>query len=105
MSEDCLHLNLWVPAHAAGEKLSVMVWIYGGGLENGSGSTPLYAGDVLAHRGVIVVTFNYRLGVFGFLAHAQLAQESPRHTTGNYGLLDQIAARRWVHDNVAGCRT
>lgn len=88
MSEDCLYLNLWVPAHVAGEKLPVMVWIYGGGLDNGSGSTPLYAGDVLARQGVIVVTFNYRLGVFGFLAYPQLAQESPRHATGNYGLLD-----------------
>jgi para-nitrobenzyl esterase len=100
MSEDCLYLNLWVPSHAAGEKLPVMVWIYGGGLANGSGSTPLYAGDVLAHQGVIVVTFNYRLGVFGFLAHSQLAQESSGHTTGNYGLLDQIAALEWVHKNI-----
>jgi para-nitrobenzyl esterase len=101
MSEDCLYLNLWVPPHAAGEKLPVMVWIYGGGLANGSGSTPLYAGDVLAHQGIIVVTFNYRLGVFGFLAHPQLAQESPLHTTGNYGLLDQVAALQWVHRNIA----
>ena len=101
MSEDCLYLNLWVPAHAAGTKLPVMVWIYGGGLDNGSGSTPLYAGDVLSRQGVIVVTFNYRLGVFGFLAHPELARESSRHTTGNYGLLDQIVALRWVHDNVA----
>jgi para-nitrobenzyl esterase len=100
MSEDCLYLNLWVPPHAAGEKLPVMVWIYGGGLANGSGSTPLYAGDVLARQGIIVVTFNYRLGVFGFLAHSQLTQESPRHTTGNYGLLDQIAALQWVHTNI-----
>lgn len=83
MSEDCLYLNLWVPAHALGAKLPVMVWIYGGGLDNGSGSTPLYGGDVLARQGVIVVTFNYRLGVFGFLAHPQLARESPTHTTGN----------------------
>lgn len=101
MSEDCLYLNLWVPAHAAGEKLPVMVWIYGGGLDNGSGSTPLYAGDVLARQGVIVVTFNYRLGVFGFLAYPQLAQESPRRATGNYGLLDQVAALQWVHRNIA----
>jgi para-nitrobenzyl esterase len=101
MSEDCLYLNLWVPAHAANEKLPVMVWIYGGGLDNGSGSTPLYAGDVLARHGVIVVTFNYRLGVFGFLAYPQLAQESPRHATGNYGLLDQVAALQWVHRNIA----
>ncbi len=101
MSENCLDLNLWVPPHSASDKLPVMVWIYGGGLDNGSGSTPLYAGDELASHGVIVVTFNYRLGVFGFLAHPQLAQESPRHSTGNYGLLDQIAALRWVHKNIA----
>jgi para-nitrobenzyl esterase len=101
MSEDCLYLNLWVPPHSPSEKLPIMVWIYGGGLDNGSGSTPLYAGDVLARHGVIVVTFNYRLGVFGFLAHPQLAQESPPHTTGNYGLLDQIAALQWVHRNIA----
>jgi para-nitrobenzyl esterase len=101
MSEDCLYLNLWVPPSVAGEKLPVMVWIYGGGLDNGSGSTPLYAGDVLARQGVIVVTFNYRLGVFGFLAHSQLAQESAGHTTGNYGLLDQLAALAWVHRNIA----
>jgi len=101
MSEDCLYLNLWVPAHAAGEKLPVMVWIYGGGLDNGSGSTPLYAGDVLARQGVVIVTFNYRLGVFGFLAYPQLAQESPRHATGNYGLLDQVAALQWVQRNIA----
>jgi len=101
MSEDCLYLNLWVPVHAADEKLPVMVWIYGGGLDNGSGSTPLYAGDVLARQGVIVVTFNYRLGVFGFLAYPQLAQESPRLATGNYGLLDQVAALQWVHRNIA----
>lgn len=101
MSEDCLYLNLWVPAHVVGAKLPVMVYIYGGGLANGSGSTPLYAGDVLARQGVIVVTLNYRLGVFGFLAYPQLAKESRRHTTGNYGLLDQIAALEWVHRNIA----
>lgn len=101
VSEDCLYLNLWVPAHAAGEKLPVMVWIYGGGLDNGSGSIPLYHGDVLAQRGVIVVTFNYRLGVFGFLALPGLAQESPTHTSGNYGLLDQVAALKWVNRNIA----
>jgi para-nitrobenzyl esterase len=100
-SEDCLYLNLWVPAHRSGEKLPVMVWVYGGGLENGSGSIPLYDGGVLARRGVIVVTFNYRLGVFGFLALPGLARESPSHTSGDYGLLDQIAALRWVQRNIA----
>jgi para-nitrobenzyl esterase len=101
MSENCLYLNIWVPPHAAGEKLSVMVWIYGGGLENGSASTPLYAGDGLARKGVIVVTANYRLGVLGFLAHPDLSRESAQHVSGNYGLLDQIAALRWVHRNIA----
>ncbi|HXS73696.1 MAG TPA: carboxylesterase family protein [Rhodanobacteraceae bacterium] len=101
MSEDCLYLNLWVPPHSPLKKLPVMVWIYGGGLDGGSGSTPLYAGDVLARRDVIVVTFNYRLGVFGFFAHPELARESATHTTGNYGLLDQVAALRWVHRNIA----
>lgn len=101
MSEDCLYLNLWVPPHAPGQKLPVMVWIYGGGLTNGSGSIPLYHGNVLAQRGVIVVTFNYRLGVFGFLALPGLAKESPTHTSGNYGLLDQVAALKWVHRNIA----
>jgi para-nitrobenzyl esterase len=101
VSEDCLYLNLWVPPHAPSQKLPVMVWIYGGGLANGSGSIPLYRGDVLAQRGVIVVTLNYRLGVFGFLALPGLAKESPTHTSGNYGLLDQVAALRWVHRNIA----
>lgn len=100
-SEDCLYLNLWRPADPAAGKLPVMVWIYGGGLENGSSSTPLYAGDRLARKGVIVVTLNYRLGVFGFLAHPELSRESPYHSSGNYGLLDQITALRWVQRNIA----
>jgi len=101
VSEDCLYLNVWRPAVPADTKLPVMVWIYGGGLENGSASTPLYAGDVLARQGVIVVTFNYRLGVFGFLALPQLTAESPHKSSGDYGLLDQIAALRWVQKNIA----
>ncbi len=101
ISEDCLYLNIWVPPHAAGDKLPVMVWIYGGGLMNGSASTPLYAGDNLARKGVIVVTANYRLGVLGFLAHPDLSRESPQHVSGNYGLLDQLAALDWVHRNIA----
>lgn len=100
MSEDCLYLNIWVPSNATNGKLPVMVWIYGGGLTNGSASTPLYAGDMLARKGVIVVTANYRLGVLGFLALPALSRESPRHVSGNYGLLDQLAALRWVHHNI-----
>ena len=100
MSEDCLALNIWTPAKA-GEKLPVMVWIYGGALENGSASTGLYSGDRLASRGVVVVTFNYRLGVLGFLSHPELAKETTHASSGNYGLLDQIAALAWVHRNIA----
>lgn len=101
ISEDCLYLNIWKPARANVKRLPVMVWIYGGGLENGSGAAPLYAGGALAHRGVIVVTINYRLGVFGFLSLPALTAESGHHSSGNYGLMDQLAALRWVHDNIA----
>lgn len=100
-SEDCLYLNVWRPAVAVVRPLPVLVWIYGGGLESGSGSTPLYHGDVLAKHGVIVVTFNYRLGVLGFLTHPGLTAESSSHTSGNYGLLDQVAALQWVQRNIA----
>ncbi len=101
MSEDCLYLNIWKPLKAGDAPLPVMVWVYGGGLENGSGSIPLYAGDQLAHKGVIVVSFNYRVDVFGFLAHPELTRESPYHASGNYGLLDQVAALKWVQRNIA----
>jgi para-nitrobenzyl esterase len=100
MSEDCLTLNIWTPAATATQKLPVMVWIYGGGLVNGSASTPLYAGNRLATRGVVVVTFNYRLGALGFLAHPELNKESKHGGSGNYGLLDQIAALNWVRRNI-----
>jgi para-nitrobenzyl esterase len=100
VSEDCLYLNIWKPAGAT-TKLPVMVWIHGGGFSGGSGSVPIYDGAALARRGIIVVTINYRLGLYGFLAHPGLASENPEHATGNYGLLDQIAALRWVHDNIA----
>jgi para-nitrobenzyl esterase len=100
MSEDCLYLNIWTPAKASAGRLPVMVWIYGGALENGSASTPLYSGDELAKRNVILVTINYRLGALGFLALRALSQESKRGISGNYGLLDQIAALRWVHNNI-----
>lgn len=100
-SEDCLYLNIWVPSGSSGAKLPVMFWIYGGGLQGGTASTPLYAGDKLAKQGVIVVTANYRVGVLGFLSHPDLTRESPHHSSGNYGLLDQIAALNWVHRNIA----
>ena len=102
VSEDCLYLNIWTPAKSSTEKLPVMVWIYGGALTNGSASMPLYWGDRLAHKGVIVVSIAYRLGPLGFLAHPELTRESSHHSSGNYGLMDQIAALEWIQRNIAG---
>jgi para-nitrobenzyl esterase len=101
VSEDCLYLNIWTPARSTDEPLPVIVWIHGGGYENGSASMPLYWGDRLARKGVIVVTIAYRLGPLGFLAHADLTRESLHRTSGNYGLLDQIAALKWIQRNIA----
>jgi para-nitrobenzyl esterase len=101
VSEDCLYLNIWTPAKTAHEHLPVIVWIYGGGYINGSASMPLYWGDRLAERGVIVVTIAYRLGPLGFLALPELTRESPHHSSGNYGLMDQIAALEWIQRNIA----
>ncbi|RIA46988.1 carboxylesterase type B [Hephaestia caeni] len=98
-SEDCLTLNVWAPADA--RKLPVMVWIHGGALVGGSSSEPMYDGAALAKRGIVVVSINYRLGLLGFLAHPALSAESPQHVSGNYGLLDQIEALRWVRSNIA----
>jgi para-nitrobenzyl esterase len=98
--EDCLYLNIWAPMEAPAKPLPVMVWIYGGALKNGSGSTPLYAGEGFAKRGVILITFNYRLGVLGFLALNSLSKESAAGVSGNYGLLDQISALQWVQRNI-----
>jgi para-nitrobenzyl esterase len=100
-SEDCLYLNVWTPAREAGERLPVMVWIYGGGFQAGSTSEPRQDGARLASKGVVVVSMNYRLGVFGFLAHPALTAESGHGASGNYGFMDQLAALRWVRDNVA----
>ena len=99
MSEDCLSLNIWAPA--GGSKLPVLVWIHGGSLAIGSGSEAVYDGEKLARRGLVVVSINYRLGVLGYLAHPALSAESRRNVSGNYGLLDQIAALRWVSRNIA----
>jgi para-nitrobenzyl esterase len=99
MDEDCLYLNVWKPAGAA--KAPVMVWIHGGALQTGNLASPQYDGAALARRGVVVVTVNYRLGIFGFLAHPELTAESIQHSSGNYGLLDQIQALRWVRANIA----
>ncbi|MFA4848248.1 MAG: carboxylesterase family protein [Methanoregula sp.] len=100
MSEDCLYLNVWTPAKNADEKLPVMVFFYGGAFGKIAGSIPLYNGTALAEKGVIVVTTNYRVGALGFLAHPQLDNESPYNVSGNYGLLDQIAAMQWVQRNI-----
>src|SRR5580698_4063265 len=100
-SEDCLTLNVWVPAKSTSKKLPVMVWIYGGGFMAGSTSEARQDGRHLAQKGVVVVSMNYRLGIFGFLVHPELAKESGRNSAGNYGLMDQLAALRWVHENIA----
>ena len=101
IGEDCLHLNVWTGAVAATERRPVFVWIYGGGYTEGSTAVPVYDGENLAKRGIVVVTVNYRLGVLGFLAHPDLTKESDRNASGNYGMLDQIAALEWVQQNIA----
>lgn len=101
MSEDCLYLNVWTPARRARERLPVLVYVFGGGFQNGDGSEPRYDGGHMAGRGIVVVTINYRLNVFGFFSHPELTRESPYHASGNYGLLDQAAALEWVQRNIA----
>jgi para-nitrobenzyl esterase len=101
MSEDCLFLNVWTPAKTGRERLPVLVYFYGGGFTAGDGSEPRYDGASMARKGIVALTVNYRLGVFGFMAHPDLAAESPRHASGDYGLLDQAAALAWVRDNIA----
>ncbi|MFL6415812.1 MAG: carboxylesterase/lipase family protein [Bryobacteraceae bacterium] len=100
-SEDCLYLNVWTPATSASANLPVMIWIYGGGFAAGASSEPRQDGSKLAEKGVVVVSMNYRLGVFGFFAHPDLRKESSQHSSGNYGLMDQASAIDWVHKNVA----
>ena len=101
MSEDCLYLNVWTPARSANEKLPVLVYFYGGGFVAGDGSEARYDGEAMAKKGVVTLTVNYRLGVFGFMAHPELTKESAHHSSGNYGLLDQHAALLWVQKNIA----
>src|SRR6202030_3657841 len=101
MSEDCLYLNIWTPAKSGSAKLPVLVYFFGGGFIAGDGSEPRYDGESLAAKGIVTVTVNYRLGVFGFLAHPDLSKESPHHASGNYGLMDQTEALRWVHKNIS----
>lgn len=101
-AEDCLYLNMWLPANAKpGQKLPVMVWIYGGAFSGGSASMAVYSGEHLAGKGVVYVAPNYRLGVFGFMAHPEATKESAHKASGNWGLLDQVAALRWVQRNIA----
>jgi len=103
ISEDCLYLNVWSPVGGAGSRKRnpVLLWIHGGGFVEGSATPEVYSGEELAKRGVVVVSINYRLGVFGFLAHPELASESPSHSSGDYGLMDVVAALRWVRENIA----
>jgi para-nitrobenzyl esterase len=101
ISEDCLYLNIWTPEWPAKEPRAVMLWLHGGSNRIGSGNEPGYDGAELAKHGVLVVTVNYRLGALGFFALPELTRESPHHASGNYGLLDQIAALQWVQENIA----
>ncbi len=101
VSEDCLHLNVWTAAKSASEKRPVLVYIYGGAFAEGSTAVPSYDGEGLAKKGLVMVTINYRVGVFGFFAHPELTKEAETKTSGNYGLLDQVAALRWVRYNIA----
>jgi para-nitrobenzyl esterase len=100
-SEDCLYLNLWLPEQHSQARLPVMVWVYGGGFVAGSTSEPRQDGGNLSKKGVLVVSMNYRLGIFGFFSHPELSRESGHDASGNYGLMDQVAALKWVHDNIA----
>lgn len=101
ISEDCLFLNIWTPARFTSDNLPVLMWIYGGGFREGSGSIAVYDGEELAKKGIILVTVNYRLGVLGYLAHPELTAESPHNASGNYGYLDQVAALQWIRENIA----
>lgn len=101
ISEDCLFLNVWTAATSAKERRPVFVYVYGGGFNEGSGAVPVYDGEGLARKGLVFVSFNYRVGVLGFLAHPELSKERMPNASGNYGLLDQVAALRWVQENIA----
>jgi para-nitrobenzyl esterase len=100
-SEDCLYLNIWTPAKSPEDRVPVLVWIYGGGFNGGATSVPVYSGEKLAKRGVVLVSIAYRVGILGFFAHPELSAESPRHVSGNYGLLDMIAGLQWIQRNIA----
>jgi para-nitrobenzyl esterase len=101
LSEDCLYLNVWTASKSKGEKQPVFVWIYGGGLSSGSANCAIYDGEEMAKKGVVFVSINYRVGVFGFMAHPELSKESGHQASGNYGFLDQVAALHWIQKNIA----
>ena len=101
VSEDCLYLNVWTAAKTGNEKLPVLVYFYGGGFQAGDGSELRYDGESMSRKGIVTVTVNYRLGIFGFFAHPELSKEAPYHASGNYALLDQSAALKWVEQNIA----
>jgi len=101
LSEDCLYLNVWTPAKTSKERLPVLMWIYGGGFVSGSSACAVYDGEALAKEGIVFVSINYRVGVFGFLAHPDLTKESPHQSSGNYALMDQLAALQWIQKNIA----
>jgi para-nitrobenzyl esterase len=101
ISEDCLYLNVWTGARSSSEKRPVIVWIYGGGFVSGGTACPIYDGEAMAKKGIVFVSINYRVGVFGFFSHPELTKESGHNASGNYGLMDQIAALKWVKKNIA----
>ena len=101
LSEDCLYLNIWTKNASKKEKKPVFVWIYGGGLSSGSSNCAIYDGENMAKKGVVFVSLNYRVGVFGFMAHPELSKESGHNASGNYGFMDQIAALQWIQKNIA----
>jgi len=101
ISEDCLYLNVWTPSKTGKENLPVLVYFYGGGLMAGDGSEPRYDGESMSRKGIVTITVNYRLTVFGFFAHPELTKESPYKASGNYGLMDQMVALQWVQKNIA----
>jgi para-nitrobenzyl esterase len=101
ISEDCLYLNVWTGATSQKEKRAVMVWIYGGGFSSGGTAAPIYDGEAMAKKGIVFVSINYRVGIFGFFAHPELTKESGDKASGNYGLMDQVAGLKWVQKNIA----
>ncbi len=101
VSEDCLYLNVWTPAKRSTKDLPVLVYFFGGGFVAGDASEPRYDGEAMAKKGIVAVTVNYRLNIFGFFAHPELSAEAPYKASGNYGLLDQAAALKWVQKNIA----